>query len=978
MADTQESQVVWRISASAGQALSEADKVIAKESQLQAAFRRTEAAQAKANTAAEQIAQARLRLSSAIASGEIKGIKQAEKAIETATAAYLKAQKQKEAAAKRVSDIEAKEAEKVAKAEARAEEAAARQRAAVIEALRKQRGKALYENWKEEQAQIKAREKAEKEQLARQAQMQERARESLQRQRSQSLYSNWLDEQRKKQRALAEEAGGSAAMIRSTWGALTGFLGAFGVSAGLTGFIEHMKGLDQTLASMAENSNRAASGLVSLAALQAPGQAQRVTKEIAALGVEYGSKPSETAPIAQLLQSLSGSKEQAKKDLVVALQLKRLGVQDQNVQDLSNVVLSRGLTLQQGAAGIYRAAQLSPLEPSDIVQAAPSISGYKDPRVGIAAITAMAAEGIPRMQLQDATKDLPLALQLDSDLVKKTTGRLAASGIDYQNLGEIEQLRALKQDIVDKDKNGKLTIAEVMQSGINERQAARSIAAAINQLPKLEQTYAEVLSAPADLLAQEIDRMKKEMPQIVAAWRDQDTAAFLEYNDLYGPQSEEARKRKENLQTRGVQAAASGNRYYVEDNGELGMAARFFEWIARKIAASGGQMSPYSASGPSVDYSAIQNSVDTKRPTESAIKEALKESMKSEGKQKAERKASGGKVQWDGPVVVHRGEEIIPEHVVRKKESLQRHASGVYDANEEEATEGKKKPPFIPSARGRAARPTRENTERQLSAMSENAKPGADPGMFVAKQPEGAMLAISKGVTLKPEHYRERTPSRRGKSLGLRSGEIHVQEHDIPMRNSRDASTALRKALQPSMTPAEIAHQNAMFEAHNNAVRSRAAMRRGFLGTGQPSPFFTGANPVAPNPSASSPSRIAEKKRETDLRKQQEAWDNYPTELAGVVQGSLKEIGEGRNVEQNRARIRQAGANLEEYERRKEALEAKDPNSDAMLAALKNIERNTAEAARNSAQPSQPQAVASGYRAPAPSPTQRYRNQGLE
>lgn len=386
----------------------------------------------------------------------------------------------------------------------------------------------------------------------------------------------------KAQSAGSKGSKGFDSLGRAVNGVVSELAAMAGGVVGIQGLITAAKEYENHLNRIADKSDEITKKTIALAALQEPGKAQEAVKRASGLGARYGVDMGRSANTVQLLQSLNnGDLEIGLREAKTAFRLSQLGVDDESLKTIATQASAKNISLQKMGGAFYAAAEISPLDVSDIAKAAPGIASYKDPLTGVSAITAMAAGGVPTGQLQDATKDLGMALAMESDLTKKATKQLKPYGIEYQNLSEIEQLQALRQIIPDLDQSGDLSIPEVMKAGITEQQKARSLAIGINQMATLEQARAAVENVPEDALGRTVERIRAESPEINSSMLADEASATREYQAVYGPEATKARERKLREQDVGLQLIEKGYGRLVDDEtGRPGYMGRAFAGLA--------------------------------------------------------------------------------------------------------------------------------------------------------------------------------------------------------------------------------------------------------------------------------------------------------------------------------------------------------------------------------------------------------------
>jgi hypothetical protein len=354
----------------------------------------------------------------------------------------------------------------------------------------------------------------------------------------------------------------------------------------LSAAVEQFKQRYEALQKIGDRSNQAAKGMLSFQLLQEPGRVREAEAKLARIAAPYGVSPEAAGGTAQTIQSLRGGDlDKALPDIEAAFKLRRLGVDDQTLSQMATASIPKGISMERASDAFYKAAQLGgPLEPGDIGKVAPSMIAYRDPLTAVAAAGGLAEGGIPKEQLQDRTKDLGLALSLESDLTKKA---MKKTGGAYEGMSEVEQLQYLKTLIPDLDKSGTLSQAEVMKAGINEQQKGQALAVAINQLPKIQEIRGAIAQPTPGLLESEYQKVMESPAQRSAMEADKLASATAWYRDYIGPEAESGRAVNAEAERVGAMATAEGRGYRTDEAGRASGWDVFREWVKPAFSSGG-------------------------------------------------------------------------------------------------------------------------------------------------------------------------------------------------------------------------------------------------------------------------------------------------------------------------------------------------------------------------------------------------------
>lgn len=376
--------------------------------------------------------------------------------------------------------------------------------------------------------------------------------------------------------------------VLSATKAVVGFMAGF---ASIHTVVAGLRGLEQQLTKIAAQSSKSSTDLRSFLLLQDPGQVQPALAKVAKTVGKHGASPEEIGGIAATIQQLrDGNLEASLADIETGAKLLNLGVTPETASTMATAMIPKGISLTEGAAAFYKVAQEGPLEPEHIGQVAPSMAAYKDPMMAVYAAAGMATEGIPPEQLQQRTKALGMALQLDSDLIKKAEKAAKRQGMSYHDMDEMSQLELLKTVIPDLDQSGTLTYAEVMKSGIGEQRQSEALASALNRLDVIKQAKASAMGATPEFIDTEIAKLS-ESPGMRLALQEDTLQAQTQWMHLIGPLGDVARKEEERKVVAGAMAQVEGRSLLADpETGKGGWWARMF--------AEGSQFAAQTTTGP--------------------------------------------------------------------------------------------------------------------------------------------------------------------------------------------------------------------------------------------------------------------------------------------------------------------------------------------------------------------------------------------
>jgi hypothetical protein len=251
-----------------------------------------------------------------------------------------------------------------------------------------------------------------------------------------------------------------------------------------------------------------------------------VSKAIRRQAADMGVSPTESISVAGTMAAIYGE-EGAKKAMPAVNRLIKMGVAGGDISEIAAAGEVGGLDFSATAGAFGRAAVDSKLTPAQLSQAAPAWGEYKDPRTGMAVSAALSKAGVAPGSLMDRTRDLSMALNMDSDLMKKAWEK-AGGTEQYSALDEVQRVAVMKSIIPDLDKSGTLSTHEVMKAGITEQQKADAIARASNKLDFLKQEQVAVLQASPETLQAIIGQQEKD-PTVRGANRSAASEAMAEY-----------------------------------------------------------------------------------------------------------------------------------------------------------------------------------------------------------------------------------------------------------------------------------------------------------------------------------------------------------------------------------------------------------------------------------------------------------------
>lgn len=395
-----------------------------------------------------------------------------------------------------------------------------------------------------------------------------------------------------------------------------------------------LKDFDDYLRKIGERNKTTADSMRSFALLQDKGQVASATAKLGKVASQYGIRPEDAAAMAGPIQSMyGGDLDKAMPDIQMAMKLRKMGVASETISEMAVASIPKGLSLGETASKFYNIAKDSPLDPEHIGLVTPAMAAYRDPMTAAAVAAALKQGGLNTGSISDRTKDLGLALQLDSDLRKKAV-KAAGGAQRYESLSEIDQIEMMRRQVKDLNRDNKLDMGEVMRAGLLEQQKGQALALVFEQMPALKQFRAAADTAGPDLIGEELGKLEDDPNQrrALAMERQSARAEWLQY---FGQSGELAGKATDTSLVAGVENAAAG-REFLNDP-ETGRAG-FWSTLWSELTAPSPQRSGPTAGAGFVGTGATQPTGMVEEPTAQKVSRA-EESMQKQVDEAAERYA---------------------------------------------------------------------------------------------------------------------------------------------------------------------------------------------------------------------------------------------------------------------------------------------------------------------------------------------------
>ena len=378
-------------------------------------------------------------------------------------------------------------------------------------------------------------------------------------------------------------------------GMISGIVGV-GSAAGLAALaLREMAGVGERAMDMARRSDDTARGLKEFIALQAEGEEGKAHVKATVLkGAAAGVKAEEAAGMAQPIQSVVDSdgdgklnaEEKAKfdEDYEAALRLRQIGVEAKDASTVITGNRTKGIGGTAAADKLIAAADKSVGGPADFARAASAINQFEDSDTGLAAATALTAEGTSLEQLPTLVRGAALTLGSandDSEFSKK---------FGLKGLSEAEKVAKLREE---GDRRGKGAtrderIADFSRSfkskegGSLDEEKARAMGLLVRQGELFESTREAVGGEKVAGLAEGKVKTLKEDALTGSAMVADEAAAMSSANDLYGDKAPEARARKARALETGARLLEDGGDQAVDPaTGEAKSLWTYDGWSGR-------------------------------------------------------------------------------------------------------------------------------------------------------------------------------------------------------------------------------------------------------------------------------------------------------------------------------------------------------------------------------------------------------------